>query len=205
MASRAVPRPQADAPSHAGIDVRAASWARTASGFGMVLFLASDLMLFAAFFAAYFVLRGSAVEWPPDDVELDVVRAVAATTALVASSFTLMVADRAMERDERRRAMRWVLVTIALGTAFLSNQVLEYTTIDFGVDSHPYGSVFWLLTGLHGAHVTAGIGALAMLFVRVARGRDRHAVAPFATSVSAYWHLVDVVWIGVFSTVWLLR
>jgi cytochrome c oxidase subunit III len=183
----------------------AGAWSRTAQGFGTIVFLASDLMLFAAFFSAYFVLRGSSARWPPGDVDLDVPRAAVATAVLVASSFTLLGADRALERGDRGRARRWLLVTIALGTAFLVNQVVEYAALEFGVDSHPYGSAFWLLTGLHGLHVTAGIAALSMLFVRVVRARNHRRVLPFATSVSAYWHLVDVVWVGVFSTIWLLQ
>ena len=88
-------------------------------------------------------------------------RAALATAILVASSFTLNASDRAGEREGGRRAMRrWLLVTIGLGVAFLVNQVAEYATLDFGADDHPYGSVFWLLTGLHGAHVTAGLAAM---------------------------------------------
>lgn len=182
-----------------------APWSRTAAGFGTIVFLASDLMLFAAFFSAYFVLRGTTTTWPPPDVELDVSRAAAATGVLLGSSLTLTLADRALEDERRVLGRRWLLATIGLGLVFLANQVLEYTTLDFGADSHPYGSVFWLLTGLHGAHVAVGIAALALLFVRTVRARDQRAMAPFATGVSVFWHLVDVVWIGVFSTIWLIR
>jgi cytochrome c oxidase subunit 3 len=184
---------------------REVPWSRTAAGFGTIVFLASDLMLFAAFFSAYFVLRGTTPAWPPAGVDLDVARAGAATIVLLASSATLARADRALEHGGSATARRWLLATIGLGVVFLVNQVLEYASLEFSVDTHPYGSVFWLLTGLHGAHVAAGIGALGMLFVRVVRAPDRRRVLPFATSVSAYWHLVDVVWLGVFSTIWVLR
>lgn len=181
------------------------TWSRTAAGFGTIVFLASDLMLFAAFFSASFVLRGTTTEWPPADVELDVPRALAATVVLVWSSFTLIAADRAIEHGRRATARRWLLVTLGLGLAFLVNQVLEYTTLEFGADSHPYGSVFWLLTGLHGAHVTAGLAALTLVLVRTIRARDHRNMLPFATGVSVYWHLVDAVWIGVFLTIWVIR
>lgn len=181
-------------------------WARTAAGFGTIVFLASDLMLFAAFFSAYFVLRGTTEIWPPADVELEVPRTLVATLVLVASSATMIAFDRALERPGGRRvARRWLLATIALGGAFLANQALEYAALDFQADSHPYGSVYWLLTGLHGAHVAAGIAALTLLYVRVVRVRDVERVGPFALSVSAYWHLLDVVWLGVFSVIWLVR
>lgn len=183
----------------------AVPWLRTTAGFGMVVFLASDVMLFAPFFAAYFLLRGTTAEWPPADVELDVARAAIATVVLVASSFTLVAADRALALGRRRIAGRYLLVTALLGTGFLVNQLDEYSSIDFSADSHPYGSTFWLLTGLHGAHVAAGVAALLMLFIRSVRARDLVAVEPFAGAVSAYWHLVDIVWIGVFATIWVIR
>ncbi len=183
----------------------AVPWLRTTGGFGMVVFLASDLMLFAPFFAAYFLLRGTTAEWPPTGVELEVARAAVATAVLVASSLTLVVADRAMAAQRRRTAGRWLLVTAALGAAFVANQLDEYAGLSFGVDSHPYGSTFWLLTGLHGLHVAVGVGALLLLFVRNARAVRLTAVEPFAAAVSAYWHVVDLVWLAVFSTIWLLR
>lgn len=183
----------------------AVPWLRTTAGFGMVVFLASDLMLFAPFFAAYFLLRGTTSEWPPAGVELDVVRAAAATVVLVVSSFTLVAADRALALGRRRVAGRYLLVSALLGAVFLVNQVDEYAGLEFDADSHPYGSTFWLLTGLHGAHVAAGVAAILLLFVRSVRARELVAVEPFAGAVSAYWHLVDIVWIGVFGTIWVIR
>jgi cytochrome c oxidase subunit 3 len=163
-------------------------------------------MLFAPFFAAYFLLRANNPPWPPPDVELDVPRAALATLALVASSFTLAVADRAGERVDGRPVMRrWLLITIALGVAFLVNQIAEFAALEFSADDHPYGSVYWLLTGLHGAHVATGLGALTLLFARSIRARSPEALAPWAGGVSLFWHLVDVIWVLVFSTIWVLR
>jgi cytochrome c oxidase subunit 3 len=134
-----------------------------------------------------------------------VARSVIATAVLVSSSFTMIAADRALEHGDRVRARRWLLATIGLGGAFLVNQLLEYASLEFGADSHPYGSVFWLLTGLHGLHITAGLAALLLVFVRTIRARDHRTMLPFATGVSVYWHLVDVVWIGVFLTIWVIQ
>jgi cytochrome c oxidase subunit 3 len=179
---------------------------RSTAQFGVIVFLASDVMLFAPFFAAYFLLRANNQPWPPDDVELDVPRAVLATIVLVASSFTLVASDRAGERPGGARAMRrWLLVTIALGAVFVANQLLEYAALDFGADSHPYGSVYFLLTGLHGLHVTAGVAAMVLLFVRAARASREHDVATWAGGVSLFWHLVDLIWLFVFATIWLLQ
>ena len=180
--------------------------ARRTAPFGVIVFLASDVMLFAPFFAAYFLLRTTNEPWPPPAVELDVLRAALATATLVASSFTLLASERAEERPAGRPAMRrWLLVTIALGGLFLANQIAEYATLGFGADSHPYGSAYWLLTGLHGAHVTAGLAAMGLLYVRSVRSRSPAALQTWTTGVSLFWHLVDVIWVFVFATIWLMQ
>lgn len=178
---------------------------RTTGQFGVVVFLASDVMLFAPFFAAYFLLRSTTERWPPDGVELDVVRAAAATVVLVASSFTLVAGDRAHERGDGQAMRRWLIVTIALGAAFLINQFTEYATLDFRADDHPYGSIYWGLTGLHTGHVIGGVCALGLLYVRAARTRSLDEITPWARGISLFWHLVDIVWIGVFVTIWMIR
>ena len=189
-----------------GSTYRPHEWlASSTSRFGMVVFLASDVMLFASFFSAYYVLRDANGPWPPEGIDLDVPRALIATLVLMSSSFTLAAADRALARDESRVARRWVLVTVALGLAFAINQLLEYLDLSFGIDDHPYGSAYWMLTGLHGAHVLAGLGALLLLFVRLVRARDMARVEPYAGGVSLYWHMVDAVWVAVFLTIWVVR
>ena len=189
-----------------GAAYRPQEWlAGSTSRFGMVVFLASDIMLFAAFFSAYFVLRGGNDPWPPPGVELGVLRALLATIVLVSSSFTLIAADRAIAAGHSRTARRWVLGTVALGAAFAVNQLLEYRDLRFGIDDHPYGSAYWMLTGVHGAHVVAGLGALMLLFVRLVRARDLERVEPYAGGVSLYWHMVDAVWVAVFLTIWVVQ
>jgi cytochrome c oxidase subunit III len=180
--------------------------ARRTAPFGVIVFLASDVMLFAPFFAAYFLLRTTNEPWPPPGVELDVPRAALATATLVASSFTLIASERAEERPGGRPGMRrWLLVTILLGGLFLANQITEYATLGFGADTHPYGSAYWLLTGLHGAHVTAGLAAMGLLYVRSVRSRSPAALQTWTTGVSLFWHLVDVIWVFVFATIWLMQ
>lgn len=178
---------------------------RSTAQFGMIVFLASDVMLFAAFFAAYFLLRASDQPWPPGDVELATVRTAIFTVALVASSFTLIGSDHAAERLDGASQRRWLLVTIALGAAFLANQLAEYATLPFTADDHPYGSIYWLLTGLHSAHVTAGLVAMALLFIRSVRSRSPAAIASWTGGVSLFWHLVDVIWVFLFVTIWIIR
>ncbi len=178
---------------------------RTTAELGIILFLASDIMLFAPFFAAYFLLRSTTEVWPADGVDLDLLRAGIATLVLVSSSFTLMVADRALERGERAKTLRWVLATAALGALFLGNQIVEYITLDFRPGDHTYGSIYWGITMLHGAHVTAGLIALVALYVRVARARTLGTIDAWAKGVSLFWHLVDIIWVCVFLTIWVIR
>src|SRR4029079_9686202 len=152
-----------------------------------------------------YVLRGANDPWPPPGVDLHVVRALVATIVLVSSSFTLIAADRALAARQARSARRWVLITVALGAAFAANQLLEYRDLSFRIDDHPYGSAYWMLTGVHGAHVLAGLGAVFLLFVRLVRARDVKRVEPYAGGVSLYWHMVDAVWVAVFLTIWVVR
>jgi cytochrome c oxidase subunit 3 len=179
--------------------------ARTTGQFGVIVFLASDVMLFAPFFAAYFLLRSTNQPWPPPDVEFGVPRAALVTAVLVASSFTLVAADHAHERRDRAGMQRWLLGTMALGGLFLANQMAEYATLSFSASDHPYGSIYWGLTGLHSAHVTAGLAALALLFVRTVRSPSLDEISPWADGVSLFWHLVDIIWLGVFTTIWIIR
>jgi cytochrome c oxidase subunit 3 len=179
---------------------------RQTGPFGVAVFLASDVMLFAPFFAAYFLLRSNNEPWPPPGVDLEVARAAIATAILVASSFTMIASDRAGEHAPGGTVMRrWLLVTIGLGALFLANQLAEYATLGFGADSHPYGSVYWLLTGLHGAHVASGLVAMSSLYARAVRSRRPASLMPWAHGISLFWHLVDVIWLFVFTTIWVIQ
>ena len=178
---------------------------RTTGAFGVIVFLASDVMLFSPFFAAYFLFRSTNDPWPVAGVHLDVTRAAVFTAVLVASSFTMHTADRAQERGDRRSMKVWLAATVLLGLAFLTNQLLEYATLDFRADDHAYGSVYWGLTGLHTLHVTAGICALGLLFVRAVRARRLDEVGSWRAGISLYWHLVDVIWVAVFLSVFVIQ
>ncbi len=175
-------------------------------GVGVMIWLASELMFFAGLFAAYFALRaenGSA--WPPDDAVLDVTRAGIFTLVLVISSFTMHLSVRASERGHRHFSLAWLLLTVVLGVVFLANQLLEYTTVGFDVDTHSYGTIYYLLTGFHGLHVAAGLILLSIMawvvFSRLSRMPSTHTLR-----VSGYyWHFVDVVWVAVFFTIYVIQ
>ena len=175
----------------------------TALAVGVVVWLASELMFFAGLFAAWFTLRAANEMWPPGDVHLDLPRTWAATVVLVVSSGTMHLAVTAAGHDDRRAAVRWLAVTGVLGTVFLVNLGLEYAELDFGIDSHAYGSIFYLLTGFHGLHLLGGILFMGAVAAAIA-GRSRAPAHQTVEVCAYYWHFVDVVWIAVFATVYLL-
>lgn len=179
--------------------------ARSTGQFGVIVFLASDLMLFAPFFAAYYLLRSTNDPWPADLVELEVWRAALATIVLVSSSFTMLAVDGAQARADAAGMRRWLLATMLLGGVFLTNQIVEYVQLSFGPDDHPYGSIYWGLTGLHALHVTAGLCLLGLLGIRTVRSRSIDEVSPWTNGISLFWHLVDLLWVGVFVTIWVIQ
>jgi cytochrome c oxidase subunit 3 len=171
---------------------------------GVVVWLASELMFFAGLFAAYFTLRSTNQTWPPDDVELEVARTAAATAVLVASSATMHQAVRAAEQGARRSAIVWLGVTGVLGLLFLTNQVTEYASASFSWTDNAYGSIFYLMTGFHGLHVLGGLIFMAAVAAVIA-GRSRAPVGPTVEVCGYYWHFVDVVWVAMFATIYLLQ
>ncbi|MBW3556294.1 MAG: heme-copper oxidase subunit III [Actinobacteria bacterium] len=172
---------------------------------GVVVWLASELMFFAGLFAGYFALRAVNHDWPPEGVELDAARTAAATAVLVASSFTMHLAVVASERRNERGAVRWTVATVVLGALFVANQAAEYAGLGFTYTTHAYGSIFYLMTGFHGLHV---IGGLVLMLAVLAVGVGRTSRLPLEdplTVTEFYWHFVDVVWLAMFATIYLLR
>jgi cytochrome c oxidase subunit 3 len=172
---------------------------------GMLLFIISEVMLFGAFFTAYFFIRvvGEA-DWPARGEELPVAIAGVNTAILLSSSFTMHWALEGA-RNENRRAMKMGLLTTALlGLTFLTIQVNEYVHLGFAPHDNAQGTIFYGLTGLHGAHVFVGLSLLTFATVRAFRG---HFTAKEHRGVEVpgiYWHFVDVMWIFVYSTLYLL-
>jgi cytochrome c oxidase subunit 3 len=109
----------------------------------------------------------------------------------------------AARRDDARGAIRWLALTGLLGVAFLTNQGVEYAEATFQIDSHAYGSIFYLMTGFHGLHVIGGVVFMAAAAAAVA-GRSRSPVHQTIEVCSYYWHFVDVVWVAMFATIYLI-
>ena len=173
---------------------------------GMLLFIASEIMLFGSFFTIYFFVRvvNNAPEWPPEGFHLPVYVAGVNTVILLTSSFTMHWALQAIKRGNRAGLQAGLVLTLALGLTFLLTQIREYSRIGFAPSDGAFGSVFFGLTGLHGAHVFVGLTLLTFATIRAFRG---HFTAEHHHGVEIpgiYWHFVDVMWIVVYTTVYIL-
>jgi cytochrome c oxidase subunit 3 len=176
-------------------------------------------MFFSGLFAMYFSLRANAPEiWANDTQILDVQFALINTLILVASSFTAQFGVFAAERMQPRATgkspakwglVEWFFISYVLGAFFVAGQVLEYATLvseGISISSNSYGSAFYITTGFHALHVTGGLIAFLLIIGRTfAAKKFGHAEATGAIVVSYYWHFVDVVWIGLFLIIYVLK
>ncbi len=173
---------------------------------GVRLFILSEVMLFGALFAAYFVLRAEAPTWPPlSTIHRPELGLVALNTLiLVSSSGTIQWAVGRARADDRPRLVRGLLVTFLLGAVFLVVQAYEFTHNGFGLADGVFGSTFYTLTGFHGAHVFGGLVAIAVVLNRARLGLVDRTHDTSVEAVSYYWHFVDVVWLTLFLTLYVL-
>jgi cytochrome c oxidase subunit 3 len=176
--------------------------------FGMVLFIASEIMLFGALFAGYFYVRNQAVVWPPEGVhELNATIGGALTLLLIISGVFAHIGVIGAKGGNQGMFIGGMAVAILLGSIFIAGQAYEWLNLmDEGLTakSGVYGSTFYVMTGFHGAHVIAGLAMLAVVFVR-AFWRDftprRHL---FVDASALYWHFVDVVWVFLYAILYVL-
>lgn len=178
---------------------------------GTIAFLAQELMFFAGLFAMYFTSRANGLangDWSTQTEHLNVVFGAIITVVLIASSFTSQFGVFAAERGDVFGLRKWFTVTIVLGVIFLGLVAFEWTEmVTAGVtpQSSVFGSVVYIITGFHMAHVTAGIVAFIVVLLRVAKSKFTPAQATAAMAVSYYWHFVDAIWIGVFITIYIVQ
>ena len=177
---------------------------------GMILFICSEVMFFGSLFAVYFNVRASHPVWPPEGAEhfgANVI-VVVATILLVLSSFTMQWAVWRIRAGDRTGMNRGLLVTLVLGVIFLGMQAFDYSILygeGIRINSGIFGSLFYTMTGFHGAHVFGGVIGIGLVLLRGMAGQfsARHHVA--VEAVSIYWHFVDVVWIALFTTLYLVK
>jgi cytochrome c oxidase subunit 3 len=172
---------------------------------GMLLFIISEVMVFGAFFTAYFFIRvvGGA-EWPAEGMELPKLIAGVNTAVLFSSSLTMHWALESVKSDNRWGLKAGMLTTFGLGATFLFVQINEYVHVGFAPQDDAQATIFYSLTGLHGAHVFVGLTLLAMVTIRSFRGhfssQEHHGVEV----PGIYWHFVDIMWLIVYTTVYIL-
>ena len=177
---------------------------------GTVVFLSQELMFFAGLFAMYFVSRanGQGDSWDWGTGHLNVPYALLITVILVSSSFTAQWGVFAAERGDVFALRKWYALSTALGAIFLVGQAYEYFTLvshGLTIQNSIYGSVFFITTGFHAAHVLAGVLAFVVVLIRTSKAKFTPAQATAAIVVSYYWHFVDAIWIGVFITLYLVQ
>ena len=177
---------------------------------GTIVFLSQELMFFAGLFAMWFTSRANGQEgnWAEQTAHINLPMGFLITAILVSSSFTSQFGVFAAERGDVYKLRLWYSITIALGVVFLGIMTFEwYELIIHGVavQASVFGSVFYIITGFHAAHVTAGLIAFAIILARLAKTKFTPAQATAAMAVSYYWHFVDVVWIGVFVVIYLIQ
>jgi cytochrome c oxidase subunit 3 len=173
--------------------------------FGVVVFLASESMLFAGLLAAYYDLRGQTSLWPPPGAQLDVASATFGTLLLGLGSVSMGIAQVTAGRGRPRVARAMLLLTLffALGFAYIALD--DWSRENFRVDTNAYGTLFYCLTGTHLAHVLAGavlLFALTLFLRKPAFTRDDHAGVE---AIAYYWHFVFIVWLAVWATIYLVR
>jgi cytochrome c oxidase subunit 3 len=172
---------------------------------GMLLFIISEIMVFGAFFTAYFFVRiVNGEPWPADGTTLPVAIAGVNTAILLSSSLTLHWAQTSLKNGNRWGLKVGMLLTSLLGATFLFIQINEYVHIGFAPQDHAQGTIFYGLTGLHGAHVLIGLLLLVMVTVRAFRGHFSPTSHQGVEVPGIYWHFVDVMWILVYTTIYII-
>lgn len=175
---------------------------------GMALFIASEIMIFGGLFAAYFYMRNQADTWPPADIEHTVAKDLGAllTVLLISSSVAAHFGIMGIKRNNRSQFKIGIALAIVLGSVFIGGQIYEwFNLMDEGLNagSGAYGATFYLITGFHGAHVIAGLCMLAVVMLRAIWNDFTPTRHLFADAAVLYWHFVDVIWVFVFTILYL--
>jgi cytochrome c oxidase subunit 3/cytochrome o ubiquinol oxidase subunit 3 len=174
---------------------------------GMWLFLASDCLFFGAFISTYLLYRGRPQEGPTPKELFNIPFTSATSFILLMSSLAMVIALAALQRGDHRRFRLWTLATALFGATFIAGQVFEFTEFyreGLHLDTNLFGSTFYVLTGFHGAHVTLGILWLLSLWGLSMQNRLPTEKAESVEIAGLYWHFVDVVWIVIFTVIYLM-
>ena len=176
------------------------------AGFGFWLYLLSDIVLFSAMFAAYAVLVDQTAGGPSGPELFDRRNVLIETALLLASSFTCGLFSLSCQRQQKLGAYVWAMATFALGAAFVTMEVVEFNGLiarGAGPDRSAFLSAFFTLVGTHGLHVTAGLFWLLVMMAQIATLGFIPMVMRRLNAFSLFWHALDIVWVGVFTIVYL--
>lgn len=175
---------------------------------GFWIFLGSETLFFGSLISTYMVYKGESVVGPYPTEILDIPLTSISTFVLLMSSLAVVIALDALQRGLRARSLFWIMAVIVLGSTFLGFQAYEFTHFyheGLSLQSSLFGSSFFILTGFHGAHVTVGVLWLLILWMDAFRGRlGAHNALKFEVA-GLYWHFVDIVWIAIFTLVYLIN
>jgi heme/copper-type cytochrome/quinol oxidase subunit 3 len=175
---------------------------------GMWVFLASECLLFGGLISTYLLLHNRSTRGPGPDEVFDIPFTSVSSFILLMSSLTMVLAVSSLSRGDQRRNRLWLLTTALLGSMFIAGQVYEFTTFvheGLGFTTNIFGSSFYTLTGFHGVHVSVGIIMLLSLVGMSLRGNLSQDRAETVEIIGLYWHFVDIVWIVIFTVVYLAR
>ncbi|MEE8395764.1 MAG: cytochrome c oxidase subunit 3 [bacterium] len=173
---------------------------------GMWLLIASECMLFGTLIVSYLIFRTKSLVGPHPREVLSIPITTVSTFVLLMSSFSVVLALYSIQQDDHKAFRRWILVTVLGGLVFLGFQTYEFTEFvhgGLGLSTNVFGSTFFMLTGTHGAHVAVGVILLLSLFFASLRGKLREDGALKVDTIALYWHFVDVIWIVIFTVVYL--
>ncbi|MCU0536515.1 MAG: heme-copper oxidase subunit III [Hydrococcus sp. Prado102] len=174
--------------------------------FGLVLFLIAESAIFLGLFTAFLIYRSVLPVWPPEGTpELELLLPGINTIILISSSFVMHKGQDAIKKNDVKGLQLWFAITAIMGAIFLVGQLYEYFHLEFGLKTNLFASAFYVLTGFHGLHVTFGLLLILAVLLR-SRKKDHYSQESFfgVEAAELYWHFVDVVWIVLFTLVYLL-
>jgi cytochrome c oxidase subunit III len=175
--------------------------------FGLFMFLIAEASLFLGLFVAYLAFRSVAPVWPPEGTpKLELLLPGLNTVVLISSSLVIHQADAAIKKNDVAGLRKWFAITAAMGILFLCGQVYEYMHLEFGLRTNLFASTFYVLTGFHGLHVTVGVLLILSVLWRSIKNADHYSSTSHfgVEAAEIYWHFVDVVWIVLFTLLYLL-
>jgi cytochrome c oxidase subunit 3 len=172
---------------------------------GLLTFLASESLMFGGFFASFLFYRGAAAQWPPAETEVELLLPAINTLILVSSSFVIHRGDTAIKKNDLGGLRKWYLLTAIMGAIFLGGQVYEYLSLGYGLRTNLFANCFYLMTGFHGLHVFIGILLILGVLWRSRRAGHYSEIKHTGVEMAEiYWHFVDIIWIILFTLIYVL-